>query len=217
MPNPVPIPAGPLDITDDDSTLAEAFVAAIAQVMLAGTSGGTPGRATPATIFAAGADALPSSLVLATKEQQLFFRQMGIAIAKSMALGSTVIPGGDSTPTTFSATCPSGASVGDLVYVSSAGYVTPVDITDVAKVPAVGCILSKSSSTSCLVQTAGLAGGLYSGLTAGAMYYSGLSSRPSILPTPSVGQSLFLQALGIALDPTTLILAPSIVLTRIRG
>lgn len=215
MANPVPVPGGPLSIDDTDIALAEAFVAAIAQIMQSGTTGGA-GTGASASIYPITVDGVPVAVSVGTKEQQLFYRQLGIAIAKSMALGATlnVNSGG---PITFPATCDSAAVVGDLVYVSAASMVRGVDYTDPSKMPAVGCIVSKQSTTTCTVQTAGVLSGVYSGLAPGSMYYTGPGQRPVLLPAPSVGQTLYLQALGVALDASTLVISPSMTLTRVRG
>jgi len=92
---PVPIPSGALPVTDPDTVRAEAFVAAITQVIKSGTSGGTPSIGTPATLVPDSVNpaidpltGLPkiSSLVLDTPQAQLWYRQFAIAMAK-------VVPG----------------------------------------------------------------------------------------------------------------------------
>jgi hypothetical protein len=120
---------------------------------------------------------------------------------------------------TFTGTCLSGDAVGDLMYVSApAKVVRKVDITDFTKTPAVGCIVSKPTATTCVVQTAGLVSSVYSGLTAGKIYVVGANSRPVIpLPVPAPSTTLFLQQIGIAVDTNLLLISPASQLTRIRG
>jgi hypothetical protein len=219
MPNPVPIPTGPLTVTDADTDRAEAFVAAITQVFQSGTLGVTdPLRITPPTIYPQGPDTAATSLVLSTKEQQLFFRQLGIAIARSWESGG----GTPVTPTnanTFVGPCLSSAALGDLVYIASAGMaVRKADPVDYLKLPSVGCIIEKETSTIAVVQTSGIVTSPYTGLTPGRSYFVGLDGRPALTPpAPSPGELLFHQPIGIALDVTVMLLIPSINLTRVRG
>jgi hypothetical protein len=83
--------------------------------------------------------------------------------------------------------------VGDWVYVTGdkigARYqVQKVDPTDVAKMPVAGVIVSKTSSTECVVQIGGIARGLYSGLTPGVLQLVGLDARPTeSLARPAAG------------------------------
>jgi len=119
----------------------------------------------------------------------------------------------------FTGACPSDVQVGDFVYVAGAGRsVSKVDVFDFAKLPAIGCVTLKAAPTACVVQTAGLVSGLFSGLHIGATYYLGADGRPYLgPPTPTSGASLFLQAVGVALDDSTLILSPSLTVVRIRN
>jgi len=277
---PVPIPSGALPITDPDTARAEALVAVIAQIFKSGTSGGTPAIGTPATILSDGLNpiidpltGLPkiSPLVIDTPQAQLFYRQLGLALATALvpyasatvigvtrlstdpsapefptALNSeevTTTPGANKVPRalpsglldpawitglgpvppitehTFTGTCLAGDAVGDLMYVSGAALaVTKADVTNFVKLPAVGCIVSKPSATSCIVQTSGLVSGVYSGLTPGKLYVVGTNSRPTLtLPTPGVGSSLFLQGIGIAIDTNLLLMSPASQITKRIG
>lgn len=120
---------------------------------------------------------------------------------------------------TFSGVCLSSAAVGDIVYVSGAGkQVRLVDITDAAKIPGIGCITSKPSSTSCVVQCHGLVSGVYGALVPGKQYVIGTDGRPTaVLPVPGVGQSLFIQPVGMALDTDMMLIQPINAITKIRG
>lgn len=218
MPIPVPIPSGPLSITEDDSATAELFVAAIGQVFANGTTGSS--LQTKPTIIPTGPNSAPQIIQISSAEQQLFYRQLGIAILKSIAIaggggGTTTVDIGNK----FTGVCPTDSTVGDLVYVSGPGKaVDLVDITDAAKIPTVGCIIEKASASVCTVQTHGLVSAIYSGLTPGRMYFAGVDSRPiEAPPVPGVGVSRFLQIIGVALDPTTLILSPSTTITLLNG
>jgi len=120
---------------------------------------------------------------------------------------------------TFSGICASSAAVGDLVYVSGSGKnVAKADITNFSKLPVVGCITSKPTSTTCVVQCHGLVSGIYGGLTPGKAYVVSSSGRPTAtLPVPSSGQTLFIQPVGMAIDVNVLLLQPINNITLVRG
>lgn len=129
------------------------------------------------------------------------------------------------TPTTsqahlFSAECPSMAVPGDLVY-PVANWHTTVDFADpndYAKLPAVGVIQSKSDPITCVVQTHGVLAGVYSGLLPGKTYFVGTGRRPvDTPPVAPVNGAIFHQPVGVAIDPVTMLLSPSVNLTRTRG
>jgi len=68
-------------ITDADNAQVEAFVAALVQVLRAGTTGVTdPQLNTDPTIYSQEIDADGTPLELASRERQLFFRQLGVAL-----------------------------------------------------------------------------------------------------------------------------------------
>lgn len=109
----------------------------------------------------------------------------------------------------FSAVCSAAESVGDGVYISgplSGGLptVSKVDITDPAKMPAVGIIESKSSSTECVVQTGDIIENLPFTLTTGKRVFfvnAGLDSS-----IPGVAGD-FAQIAGTALDTDAILVA----------
>lgn len=120
----------------------------------------------------------------------------------------------------FVAECPSNAIKGDLVYPVPNWHSTVdfVDVYNVDKLPAVGTIIEKPDPITCKVQTSGIVTGVYSNLLPGKRYFTGTNYRPVHTPpvAPANGM-LFHQPIGVALDPVTLILSPSVNLTRIRG
>jgi hypothetical protein len=275
MPKPVPIPSGPLAVTDADIARAEQFVAALAQVFQSGTSGGS--LVTEAMLFpnvSAGADPAtipPVPYVADTKEKQLFFRQLAHALARSLVgpasatqLGVVELSSPPSDPTTpvavnrdevsvtpganlipransnglidptwiapgpgpiiqpdsvFAAHCSSAEAVGNLVYVRGSNKVVRnIDPTNVSKMLAVGCVISKSDSSHCDVQTSDLVAGVYSGLTPGRMYWAGLNSQPVLTkPAPPVGGLVLQQPIGFAIDVNILLMQPGTNIFKIPG
>lgn len=109
-------------------------------------------------------------------------------------------------------TCLSGDAVNDFVYVSAASTVAKADADDAAKIPAVGMIVSKQSSTSCTVRVSGLATGL-SGLTAGAVYYLSAATAGAITATPPSAPAAV--PVGVAVSTTALLILPVSVLSYV--
>lgn len=119
----------------------------------------------------------------------------------------------------FTGVCVAGDAVGDLMYMTGAGKtVAKVDPTNNAKMPAIGCIISKSSATSCVIQTNDLVSSVYTGLTPGKMYFAGTNSKPTLTrPTPGVGLTLLVQPVGFAIDTNLFLMTPGTAIARIRG
>ena len=103
------------------------------------------------------------------------------------------------------AACTAAEAVGDLVYISDnkvgADYtVRKADVTDFAKMPAVAVVISKLSPTRAVIQFGGEVG-LYSGLTAGHLYWVSDTGVPSLTPpVAGIGQRKYWQAVGLAVD-----------------
>jgi hypothetical protein len=112
---------------------------------------------------------------------------------------------------TLEANCLGTDAVGDWVHVTAepAGglyQVEKVDVTDLATMPSIGVIISKSSVTDCVIQTAGIFA--TSGLTAGVPYVIGLDSQLSAAPpTPTAMGRTITQGVGTALSSTELLIA----------
>lgn len=124
--------------------------------------------------------------------------------------GSGVTPG-DAT-ITFSAICPSSLIVGDVVYISgdkSGSFFTvdKVDITTTTKMPAIGVIITKPTSTTATVMALGKIVGLYTGLTPNANLFPDSSGRLTETPvvSPSTGIRL-VQHVARALSSDTLLI-----------
>jgi hypothetical protein len=121
------------------------------------------------------------------------------------------------------AACSETDAVGDLVHVSGPVQdgqisVTKVDITEYAKMPSIGVIVSKLSPTRCVVQMEGEIKGVYSNLSPGRIYFVGLSGQPvAAPPTPAPGGKAYLQPVGVALGEDVLALKLHLNLTVLRG
>lgn len=104
--------------------------------------------------------------------------------------------------------CIAGDSVGGVIQVSK------VDITDYSKMPGMGVILSKSTLTRCMILRYGILN--VSGFIPGRTYFVGLDGTPTATrPVAGVGQKIFVQVLGVAMDSARLLFNPSFNLTRV--
>lgn len=108
-------------------------------------------------------------------------------------------------------TCLAGLAVNDPVYISAANTATKADGSDATKMPAIGLVFSKPTTTTCIVQLFGEFNGL-TGLTAGADYYVGASGTL----TASTAGLVTLQKIGKARSTTVLTLAPMTVYPVVR-
>lgn len=125
-------------------------------------------------------------------------------------------------PTVIEANCLAGDAPGDCVRmtgpeVAGKAQVTRVSIDAYATVPAWGVILSKSASTDCLVQWLGPLRGVYTGLTAGRVYFVGVDGRPTLTPPVPTTVDLYLQRVGVALSTDALLLTPDYTLVKLRA
>lgn len=180
-----------------------------------------PRRSAHLTVGIAGYDGDPNDVgapaILKNSPQGTWYQRETPAIVwyrKQIggAIGSTswTVPAGSgSTTLDFEANCPSGAAVGDAVYVTGAkvGGVTQVatvDITDYNKMPAIGVITAKTIATDCTVQYAGEVT-IYSGLTSGRVYMIDQNGEPTAA-LPTVGSDHYVQRIGVATSTDSLLL-----------
>ncbi len=116
----------------------------------------------------------------------------------------------------FDATCQAADAVGSLVYSKSDFEVETIDILDAAKMPAIGVITEKITTTTCVVQVFGPLE--IAGLTAGARYWAGASAVPvDSHPTPGSGQVVVAQVVGVAISTDELLLDPELQAQKLRG
>ncbi len=115
----------------------------------------------------------------------------------------------------FDSACQAGDAVGNLVYSLADDEVETIDITDSAKMPAVGIILEKITATTCVVQTFGAYDS--AGLTPGNRYWAGPAGTPTnVIPTASPGGIAILQVIGFAHTPDELFLDPELQAHKLR-
>ena len=110
----------------------------------------------------------------------------------------------------FQAACSSGDAVGSAVHLVvgvSPRTVSTADPSDIAKMPAVGVVISKSSPTNCVVRWRGESEPVYLGLSTGKPYWVGDDGLPSYSPpTGPPGSVRFAQFLGYSTESTKLLL-----------
>lgn len=121
------------------------------------------------------------------------------------------------------ADCLAADGVGQMVYVRAPAVggkyqVTLADPSDFDKMPAIGMIIHKTTTTECIVQLRGQVIGVYAGLTPGEMLFlddsGGLTDEP---PEPTVPKPFkFVQNVGTALSTDIIGLDPDLTLTRRR-
>jgi hypothetical protein len=114
--------------------------------------------------------------------------------------------GGGTDPGLFSATCAAGVLVGQFVRLTGAPgpAVEAADAYLQAKIPGIGVVVDKPTLVTCSIRTLGSAA-VFSGLTPGKVYW--LNTAGGISPAPPVaalGTVRYAQAVGYALDATTL-------------
>lgn len=101
--------------------------------------------------------------------------------------------------------------------VSSRPQVATADATDGSRMPAIGFIEQKITSTSCMVRTAGVLSGIVTGLSPGKPVFVGTGSvSHAPLPIPTFPYT-YTQTMGIALTSSTLLVQASMTITKRRG
>lgn len=128
-----------------------------------------------------------------------------------------------STAVLLEADCLATDVVKDCVYITGpevGGFIqtTKVDPRTASTMPAFGIIVSKSTSTRCVLRADGIVSGVYTGLTPDARLFVGLSGQlvegaSSITPLPA--GKVYVQYFGKALSADTIQLAPAPPIIRI--
>ena len=113
------------------------------------------------------------------------------------------------------AACQPSDVIGNCVYIAgpvSGGLYTvaTADPTNASKMPVVGVIMTKSSSTICRVQWLGEIDAIYTGMTIRKPLFVGLTRRlEEAPPTPPISGYAFAQSMGTVLDSGKLLLIPN--------
>jgi hypothetical protein len=205
---PIPDPPEPLDVDSVIGEILDDIDPMLHDAMGAGVTGGTiikPG----AYQQIADVPGLLSEQALRSKIRD-GFRLAFAALLKRVFFDPD---GGISVPPTFEGTCSTSEAVGDVVFVNGPGKdVRKTDIADPNKVSSVGVVISKPTTTTCVVQVSGLISGIYTGLTPNSRYFLGADARPTATkPTGSEGSPTLVVALGIAIDTNLFLLRPTTV------
>jgi len=135
--------------------------------------------------------------------------------------GSGVTPG-DAT-VTFTALTPSSVAAGDVVYISGDAVgglhqVDKVDITTTIKMPAVGVVTQKLTSTTGIVMCAGEISGLYTGLTPNAILWPDATAKLSeTAPGPPGVGLVNVQPMAHVLTSDTIFLRVQVPSRRVSG
>lgn len=120
------------------------------------------------------------------------------------------------------ADCLAGDGVGALVYITGDRVgqfyqVATVDPSDRDKMPAVGMIIQKMTTTTCVIQFDGNVESVYSGLTPGELLFAGDGGGlDDEMPTPSGGPR-YVQTVGSSLGSDVFRLEPNMMMTRRRA
>ncbi len=133
-------------------------------------------------------------------QTELFFRSEGSGAIYQLTPPQGGTADAIDSATTF--TCPAGVSVREVVAITSANTVDKADADDATKRPAYGIVVSKPTSTSCIVRLLGELTG-FSGLTPGATYYVSTTPGAIVTPAPS-GSGVLRQVVGDAISSTVL-------------
>lgn len=121
------------------------------------------------------------------------------------------------------ANCLSSDGAGSMVYISGPKVdgryqVESCDPSDYSKMPAIGMIIHKLDTTTCIVQFRGIVDSVYGSLVPGERLFvddgGGLSDTP---PEPTVGvPSKYMQDVAVALADDTLDLNPNYMIAKRR-
>lgn len=100
--------------------------------------------------------------------------------------------------------CPSTVAVRDVVYLSGAGTVDKARADSAATMPAIGVVLSKPSSTTCVVKAMDSVDG-FTGLTADTLQYVSPTTAGALTETAPTTAGQLVQQVGFSRNTTTLV------------
>jgi len=113
------------------------------------------------------------------------------------------------------AICQASDVIGRCVYISGPEVggkyqVSTVDPQNGSKIPSIGVIVEKLTSTTCIVQLSGALKDIVTGLTPGKALFVGAGGILShSLPSPGISFA-YVQPMGVAVDSNALLLSPSL-------
>lgn len=115
----------------------------------------------------------------------------------------------------YEASCTIAEAIGDLVYTAGAGpIVRKADIDNAAAMPAVAIVVSKPTTTTCVVQASGPVE--VPGIVPGSVYFVGTDSKPtSTRPANPAAGKRGVQFVGFGRDSDLLDLRPATLPVRI--
>ena len=230
MPIPVPVPSGAYVIDDATNALAEALVAALAQIFRHGTAGAAVN--TPATLYPAGTDPTIDSgtgkpvleaLSIETPEQQLYYRQLAVAFFSTIAVGGgalsgsvnpgpNLVPKADGTgkllpgwlpPVLQQSFASTGVTKGRGIYISAANTVSQGANDADLHAAIIGVAAEDAAIGQSVTATLfGKIAGVLAGAAAGAEYFLGPAGQPVLFDVLAPGQRIV--RLGYALSTTDL-------------
>lgn len=117
------------------------------------------------------------------------------------------------------ADCTTAEAIGDFVcisgpQVSNRDQVIKADPSNYDKLPAVGAIISKPTTTTCMVQWMGETPPIFSGLSAGEIYFLGADARLAEHPPLPTSSDMFVQPVAVALAVNRAYIRPENTLIR---
>lgn len=203
MPNPVvTIPGTPLVIDDATNEAAESFVATLLQIFEHGTVGlADPTQNTDPTYEPNDQHGNVGPMLLRSRAQQLFFRQLALALATSGLTGG----GGQGIVSPYLAQnfVSGGVSRGDGVYLSGTGIVSRGNSADDTHAAVIGVAAADAAAAQPVsVILAGIMGSALVGATPGVDYYLGAAGQPVLFSSLVPGKRII--RLGYASSPTDL-------------
>lgn len=117
--------------------------------------------------------------------------------------------------------CLPGDSVGDFVcirgsIINSKWQVEKADPGNSLKMPAIGVLINKTSSTEGEIQLIDEIHGIFTGLAIGKIYYVGYTSPSVVIPTIGINGYSWIQHIGYAIDSNVLFLTGNVFQTLHR-
>ena len=107
--------------------------------------------------------------------------------------------------TTDTYTCPSDATVGDLVYVSGEDEVGRANASSELTMGIIGLVATKPTATTCTVTALNSIGG-YSGLIPGRAYYASAVTDGAFSSVPPTATGHIVQKIGFARSTSVLVI-----------